>query len=1108
MTTADQKPSGVLVTGVIESDTHTVGQAIAAFGLTLLPKNGSLDDLASRVLAELGGSWESPPPTTPSEFAQVDRDLAETARHLLREAFVTARIPDDAPWVWADPRHSLLAPFWASALDVDFAIVHVHRDPLTAMEKIARELSVGPGQALALWERFNRAVLVSCARWTSIVLGRHALEAETERCVQALSDFADLTVGVPGRELESAVALVNAGFSEAETSTPGVAALEASVSSSHRILDEILSGLECVIVSGAQGDQSAASAYSHLPDLYDAEYYREHLGTIPYNRSEPHWIRYFGEVADSIVATIAPRTVLDAGCAIGLLVEALRARGVDASGVDVSAWAIAQVPEELRPYCRVGSITEALEGHYDLITCIEVLEHLPAFEADPVIQNLCAHADAVLFSSTPDDFEEPTHLNVESTAYWARLFAAHGFFRDIDHDAQYLAPQAILFRKSTPTVEALISGYESSLWNLRETLSANNRVLTEEWRTTASRVRELEVGLHEVSERWRRSASRVAELEEWLNASDERTVVALESYVDIEALRSMVAGPPVVGVPEDAGVFLSDDYSLWRASRAVPPAPATGPLFSVVVPVFNPQAEHLSACIRSVRAQTYGSWELVLVDVSTAPHVRPICERFEALDRRVRVLHRDNTGIAENTDLGVQASQGNWIVFLDHDDTLEEHALASVARYIESHQEADFVYSDEDKLDPQGSYVAPFFKPDWSPDLLRTVNYICHLVSVRRSLYDEVGGLRPGFDGAQDYDFVLRATAEARQVGHVADVLYHWRQHPGSTASDVGAKPEAHAAGRRALESFVRRHLPDSWIEPGPSLTTHRVRYPVRYEKVSIIIPFRDQPELTDACIRSIAGSAPVLPMEVLLVSNRSIQEGTFSSMQAWEDMFAWTRVLEYDEPFNFQKLNNWAARQATGTLLLFLNNDIEVMHAGWLEELAEQAQRPEVGAVGARLFYPDGLVQHAGVAVGIGGLADHPWAALHPDAWTPAGPSYWIRDFLAVTAACLMVDHGKFDRVSGFDERFGVCGGDVDLCLRLFEHGLWNVMTPFARLIHRESATRQKTPPDNDVKESLRAYAAYLDGRDPFFNPNLSRSDGSCRVATSPHPQTQEKRS
>jgi GT2 family glycosyltransferase len=787
-------------------------------------------------------------------------------------------------------------------------------------------------------------------------------------------------------------------------------------------------------------------------------------------------LRYFADVATSIIDSIAPKTVLDAGCAIGLLVEALRERGVDARGIDVSKWAISQVPEALRPFCQLGSVTDPIEGHYDLITCIEVLEHLPASDAKMVIENLCTHADAVLFSSTPDDFDEPTHLNVETTSYWAKLFALYDFYRDPDHDAEYLAPQAILFRRSSAPLD-VVANYERLLWNMK----------TEHARGT----RELAAG-------WKIAATRVDELEQLLDEKpDERTVVAYEGLVGTDTLRSLVAGPPVTGSAEDPAELTADDYQRWRASRTIPAAPAEGPVFSVVVPVFDTVAEHLTACIRSVRAQTYLNWELVLVDVSRAAHVRPICERFASIDPRVRVVESENIGIAENTDVGVRAGSGSWLVFLDHDDSLEPHALASFARYIEDYPDVSFLYSDEDKLSPEGHYVDPFFKPDWSPDLLRNVNYVCHLVTVSRELYDEVGGLHSGFEGAQDYDFVLRATAASAHVGHVADVLYHWRQHPGSTASNVEFKPDAHSAGRRALERFARRHIPGAWVEPAADRTTHRIRYPLRYEKVSVIIPFRDRPELTDACLRSIASTRPTLPIEVLLVSNQSHDEATFRYMQDWDDQFAWTKVVEYDAPFNFQKLNNWAVKSTTGSMLLFLNNDVEALHHGWLEALAEHAQRPEVGAVGARLFYPNGLIQHAGVAVGIGGLADHPWAGQHPDAWTATGPSYWTRDLLAVTAACLMVERTKFDAVGGFDEQFEVCGGDVDLCLRLYERGLWNLMTPFARLVHHESITRQKIPPENDVRESLRAYARYLENGDPFFNPNLSRADRRCRIAT-----------
>jgi GT2 family glycosyltransferase len=581
--------------------------------------------------------------------------------------------------------------------------------------------------------------------------------------------------------------------------------------------------------------------------------------------------------------------------------------------------------------------------------------------------------------------------------------------------------------------------------------------------------------------------------------SSEKTVQSEEAIILASgAWREQLAGPPLTtDAPNDTRPGPAD-YARWRSARVHPDPPDTGPLFSIITPVFNPTAEHLTACIRSVLHQTYSNWQLILVDVSDQPHVQPIENRFCELDDRISVHRLENEGIAANTNAGVSRSEGDWIVFLDHDDALEPHALAALAHRINVSPECDFIYSDEDKLSLSDTAVEPFFKPDWSPDLLQSVNYIAHLNAVTRALFDRVGGVRTDFEGAQDYDFVLRATDEARRIEHVPDVLYHWRQHEASTSLDVQKKPAAHSAGRRALQQFVTGRSPGTWVEIGAGATAHRVRYQLREELVSIVIPFRDQSKLTDACLNSLAASEPVLPMEVLLVSNRSEDSETFDAMERWDRQWDWIRVLEFDEPFNFQRLNNWAVQKAEGSLLLFLNNDTESLHRGWIETLAEHAQRPEIGAVGARLFYPDGSVQHAGVAVGIGGFAEHPWSHLHPDAVTPAGPSYWVRNVLAVTAACLMVAHEKFESIGGFDERFQICGGDVDLCLRLIEAGWLNLMNPFCRLIHHEAATRNRQPPDNDVRQSLRAYARYLTDGDPYFNPNLTRSNTSCRLATS----------
>jgi GT2 family glycosyltransferase len=629
------------------------------------------------------------------------------------------------------------------------------------------------------------------------------------------------------------------------------------------------------------------------------------------------------------------------------------------------------------------------------------------------------------------------------------------------------------------------------------------------WKETVSRVSKLETlvasAMQEADEyrgRWQMAVEHSKVLAQgWREAAQQadttqRTLCAYEQalFRNTSDWLAAVRGPAVTVTPKFAG-HEPQRYRAWIASREVPAPPSPGPRFSILTPVFNPDSRHLEECIRSVRAQTYGEWQLVLANVSSAPHVAPICRRFSLTDDRLTVVTAENVGIAANTALAAEHATGEWLVFLDHDDALAPHALAAVAEVITTDQDVDFVYSDEDKLDERGDRVDPFFKPDWSPDLLGTVNYIGHLVAVRRSLYEAAGGLRDGFDGAQDYDFFLRATPLARKIVHIPDVLYHWRRHDNSTAIDVRVKPDAHGAGRRALQAFADRWSPGAWVDLGAGPTTHRLRYPLRAELTSIIIPFRDTPEMTDQCLQSLAGYFNELPYEVLLVSNESREDKTFALMEQWERQYSWARCLEYDEPFNFQELNNWAVRQTEGPLLLFLNNDTEALHDKWLDGLAEHAQRPEIGVVGPRLLYPNGLVQHAGVVVGIGGFADHPWAGLHPDAWTPAGPSYWVRNFVAVTAACLMIERAKFEDVGGFDERFTVCGGDVDLGLRLHAAGYRNVMTPFVRLIHHESLTRDSVPPDQDVLESLRSYAPYLNGHDPYYNVNLTLEDTSCDV-------------
>ncbi|MBJ6764045.1 glycosyltransferase [Myxococcaceae bacterium JPH2] len=520
------------------------------------------------------------------------------------------------------------------------------------------------------------------------------------------------------------------------------------------------------------------------------------------------------------------------------------------------------------------------------------------------------------------------------------------------------------------------------------------------------------------------------------------------------------------------------------------------PLVSLVTPVYDTPEPYFRECLASVRAQLYAEWEWVLVDdASPAPHVARMLREAAASDSRIRVVSLErNGGIARATNAGLADARGEFVGFLDHDDTLAPHALAEAVLAFAAEPSFDVVYSDEDRLDSEGRRTAPFFKPDWSPDLLRSVNYICHFVVARRSLLESVGGLREGFDGSQDYELLLRLSEATRGIGHVPRLLYHWRANPASFSSQSAGLARATEAGVRALREHLGRTGESAEVS-SPVPTQYRVRYAVRgAPKVSIVVPFKDRPDLLDTLVTSLLGLTAYPNYEVLLVSNNSTKLETFALLERLTD----PRLvkLTWDHPFNYPAINNWAAKQATGELLLFLNNDMEVVDPGWLEELVSQAQRPEVGAVGCKLLFPEGTVQHAGCVVGLTGFAGHPFWRL-PDApvATPFGHAQWTRNWLSVTSACVMVRRAVWEELGGFDERFQVCGSDVELGLRLNRRSLRVVYTPHARLIHHESASRRADAiPESDYWWSFVAYRPWLGPRgDPFYNPNLTLRGTDC---------------
>lgn len=541
------------------------------------------------------------------------------------------------------------------------------------------------------------------------------------------------------------------------------------------------------------------------------------------------------------------------------------------------------------------------------------------------------------------------------------------------------------------------------------------------------------------------------------------------------------------------------DYEGWCARREPADISAARdavarlevkPRVSLVTAVRDTPEGLLRECVAAIEAQVYPEWEWVLVDdASTAPHVAAVLRETAARNPRIRVVTRERRdgGLAGTLREGLAAARGEWVGFLEAGDTLAPHALAEVV--LAAEPSLDVIYSDEDRLDAEGRRTGPAFKPDWSPDLLRSVNYVRHFLVARRRVLEAVGGVREGFEGAEDYDVVLRLSEATRGIGHVAKVLYHARAptETGAAATDAGA--------RALREHLSRTGEPAEVTSPAPG--QYRVRYPVRgTPKVSIIVPFKDRPDLLELLLPGLLSRTTYSNFEVLLVSNNSTKPETFALLERLTD----SRLvkLTWDFPFNYPAINNWAAKQATGELLLFLNNDMEVVDPGWLTELVSQAQRPEVGAVGCKLLFPEGTVQHAGAVVGITGMAGHPFWRL-PDGpiCTPFGHTDWTRNWLSVTSACVILRRPVFEELGGFDERFQVCGSDVDIGLRLNQRGLRVVYTPHARLVHHESASRRADAiPEADYWWSYVAYRPWLGARgDPFYNPNLTLLGTDCAL-------------
>ena len=534
--------------------------------------------------------------------------------------------------------------------------------------------------------------------------------------------------------------------------------------------------------------------------------------------------------------------------------------------------------------------------------------------------------------------------------------------------------------------------------------------------------------------------------------------------------------------------------------------------FSILVPVFNSKAAWLEELYNSVVSQIYPHWQLILVDdASDKEETVKWLRQVQGQDDRLRVIWSDDNGhICKATNLAFEASDSEFVIFLDHDDLLSPYALNELATCIEKNPKLQFIYSDEDLISERGERITPHFKPDWNPDLLLSHNYVTHLACYRRSLVEQVGGLREGLEGAQDYDLLLRVSEllTPDQIYHIPKVLYHWRMSDSSTARSATAKSYATDAGLKALRDYHQRLRTGALVDFASTPNFYKTSWPSSDSEayVSIIIPTRDRVDLLSSCIDSIKRTAGSTRYEIIVIDNGSEKHETlsyFASISASNVPGRNVKVVRDDGDFNFSRLMNLGAQHAEADTLLLLNNDTEAIVPGWIEEMLQHALRPGIGCVGSKLIYADETVQHAGVILGLGGYAAHSHRGFPRDHAGYFNRLQTVQNLSAVTAACLMIRKDIFNEVGGFNEDFVVAYNDVDFCLKVQQAGYRNLYTPYAELYHHESKSRgeedteEKKQRFDREKDLLRNYWSEIIEHDPAYNPNLTTSFENFSIRT-----------
>lgn len=546
---------------------------------------------------------------------------------------------------------------------------------------------------------------------------------------------------------------------------------------------------------------------------------------------------------------------------------------------------------------------------------------------------------------------------------------------------------------------------------------------------------------------------------------------------------------------------IQPDYIKWLEENPKPKQLKEvftyNPCISILIPTYNIKRQLLSECLDSILAQSYPNFEICIADdCSTLKETIKTLQKYEKSDSRIKVIYRNENGhISRATNDALSIATGEFIGLVDNDDVLAPNALYEVVKVLNENPKIDMIYSDEDKIDAQGKRRDPHFKPDFSPDTLLSLNYICHFTVLRTSIVNKIGGLSVGLEGAQDYDLFLRFTEQTNNIYHIPKILYHWRMIPGSTSMDIDNKDYATDKGTIALERTLQRRGIKGKVKRDPMSAYHKVEYELDKEPlISIIIPTKDYADITETCLASIYEKTMYKNYEIILMDNRSEELETIQLFSKYEDSYDNFRVVKADFPFNYSKINNLGIKQANGEIIVLLNNDTEVISPNWLDVMVGYAMQPHIGAVGPKLLYPDLTVQHGGVILGLGGVAGHAHIGDTRDCPGMYGRLRVPYNFGAVTAACLMVRKEVFLDVGGLEEELEVAFNDIDFNMKLLEKGLYNLFVPQIELLHYESKSRGLDTSNEKYKRFLKE-ANFMTNKwdkytkkDPFYNDNYSK--------------------